>query len=236
MTELVRFNSIDWDSQPPYLYPPYASTVARSPSRPLVPMEQSLSELTGPVYGFDDLHPLDNDLTKNSAKDGEAIGERIIVTGRLLDDWGKPIPNALIEVWQANAAGRYMHKVDQHDAPLDRNFHGAGRVLTNKNGEYKFTSIRPGPYPWRNHHNAWRPSHIHFSVIGVNFMQRMVTQMYFPGDPLLPLDPIYNGITDEDARKRLISTFDHDTVSVPEWAIGYRFDIVVCGPRQTPFE
>lgn len=235
MTKLVTFNPLDWARHPPHLHPPYKSTVKRSPRRPLIPLAQTLSELTGPVYGEDEIDPLDNDLTKNSKKTGEPIGERIIVTGRLLDDRGKPIPNALIEIWQANACGRYMHKVDQHDAPLDPNFHGAGRMLTDKNGVYRFTTIRPGAYPWGNHSNAWRPAHIHFSVFGMNFLQRLVTQMYFPGDPLLPLDPIYNGIPHEDARNQLISAYDHD-VTQPEWALGFRFDIVVCGPRQTPFE
>ncbi len=235
MTQLENYNWLDWKVQPPYLHAPYKSTIKRSPNRPLIPLQQSLSELTGPVYGQDEIHPLDNDLTKNAIKTGEPIGERIIVTGQVMDDLGKPIPNALIEVWQANSAGRYMHKVDQHDAPLDPNFHGAGRMLTDENGRYRFMSIRPGAYPWRNHLNAWRPSHIHFSVCGVNFMQRLVTQMYFPGDPLQPLDPIYNGIPDEKARKSLISKYDH-TVTQPEWALGFRFDIVVCGPRQTPFE
>lgn len=235
MTKLVRFNAVDWAVQPPYLHPPYKSTVKRAPNQPLVALPQTLSELTGPVYGQDVIHPLDNDLTKNGVKTAEPQGERIIVTGRLLDDTGKPIPNALIEVWQANAAGRYLHKVDQHDAPIDPNFYGTGRMLTDKNGVYRFTTIRPGAYPWRNHLNAWRPPHIHFSVFGVNFLQRLVTQMYFPGDPLLPLDPIYNGIPDEEARKQLISTYDHE-VTQPEWALGFRFDIVVCGPRQTPFE
>jgi protocatechuate 3,4-dioxygenase beta subunit len=235
MTKLIPFRLLDPAVQPPFLFPDYKSTISRSPSRPLVPLRQGLSELTGPRYGYDDIPPLDNDLTKNAVKDGEPLGERIIVTGRLLDDWGKPVPNALIEVWQANAAGRYIHKNDQHDAPLDRNFHGNGRMLTDKDGYYKFTTIRPGAYPWRNHLNAWRPSHIHFSIIGVNFMQRLVSQMYFPGDPLLPLDPIYNGIPDADARRRLIANYDHN-VTQPEWALGYRFDIVVCGPKQTPFE
>ena len=235
MSELQTYNWLDWQIQPPYLHPDYKSTVYRSPRKPLIPLKQKLSELTGPVYGEDDLGPLDNDLTRNAVKDGEPLGERIIVTGQLTDDTGKPIPNALIEVWQANSAGRYMHKVDQHDAPLDPNFHGAGRVLTDANGMYQFTSIRPGAYPWGNHSNAWRPAHIHFSVFGQNFLQRLVTQMYFPGDPLLPLDPIYNGIPDKDARDSLISTYDHE-VTKPAWALGFRFNIVVCGPRQTPFE
>jgi protocatechuate 3,4-dioxygenase, beta subunit len=235
MSKILTYNWLDWKVQPPYLHPAYKSTGLRSPRKPLIPLNQSLSELTGPVYGEDDIGPLDNDLTRNSVKDGEPLGERIIVTGQLLDDRGKPIPNALMEVWQANAAGRYMHKVDQHDAPLDKNFHGAGRVLTDANGMYRFTSIRPGAYPWGNHSNAWRPPHIHFSVFGTNFLQRLVTQMYFPGDPLLALDPIYNGIPDKEARDSLISVYDHD-VTTPEWALGYRFNIVVCGPRQTPFE
>lgn len=235
MTELVTYNPIDRVIQPPHLYPPYKSTVTRSPSRHLVPLAQSLSELTGPVYGRNEIQPLDNDLTKNSMKTAEPLGERIIVTGTLMDDSGKPIPNALIEIWQANAAGRYMHKVDQHPAPLDPNFHGAGRVLTDKDGHYRFTTIRPGAYPWGNHYNAWRPAHIHFSICGVNFLQRLVTQMYFPGDPLMPLDPIYNGVPDEEARQRLVSVYDHE-VTTPEWALGFRFDIVVCGPKQTPFE
>jgi protocatechuate 3,4-dioxygenase beta subunit len=235
MTKLVKYNAIDWSIQPPYLHPPYTSTVKRSPSHPLVPVAQSLSELTGPVYGMSDVEPIDSDLTRNSMKTAEPLGERIIVMGRLLDDRGKPVPNALIEVWQANAAGRYMHKVDQHDAPLDPNFHGAGRILTDKNGVYRFTTIRPGAYPWRNHPNAWRPPHIHFSICGANFLQRLVTQMYFPNDPLLPLDPIFNSIPDEDARQLMVSSYDHE-VTEPEWALGFRWDIVVCGPHQTPFE
>lgn len=235
MTNLITYNSLDRAMHPPYLYPPYKSTVPRSPRRNLVPLAQSLSELTGPVYGLDEIKPLDNDLTKNAMKSAEPLGERIIVTGRILDELGKPIPNALIEIWQANAAGRYMHKADQHPAPLDPNFYGAGRILTDEEGVYRFTTIRPGAYPWGNHYNAWRPAHIHFSVCGINFLQRLVTQMYFPGDPLMALDPIYNAIPDEDARKRLISTYDHE-VTTPEWALGFRFDIVVCGPKQTPFE
>ena len=235
MSATNGIHTLDWSIQPPYLYPGYKSTVKRAPRKPLIPMEHTLSELTGPVYGHDDIDPLDNDLTKNAAKNGEPLGERIIVVGRVTDEAGRPVRNALLEVWQANAAGRYLHKVDQHDAPLDPNFHGSGRTLTDDNGIYRFTTIRPGAYPWRNHNNAWRPMHIHFSVFGVNFMQRLVTQMYFPGDPLLPLDPIYNGIPDEEARQRLVSTYDHE-VTQPEWALGFRFDIVVSGPRQTPFE
>ena len=235
MTKLKEYNSLDWSIQPPYLHPPYVSTIKRAPQRPLIPLAQTLSELTGPVYGRDDIQPLDNDLTRNAVKNGEPIGERIIVTGRVLDENERPVPNALIEIWQANACGRYIHQVDQHDAPLDPNFIGAGRCLTDQNGLYRFTTIKPGAYPWRNHENAWRPPHIHFSIFGVNFLQRLVTQMFFPGDPLLPLDPIYNGVPDENARQRLISSYAHD-VTQPEWALGYRFDIVLCGSRHTPFE
>jgi protocatechuate 3,4-dioxygenase, beta subunit len=235
MTELEKYNSLDWSIQPPYLHEPYRSTVKRAPQKPLILLPQTLSELTGPVYGTDILQPLDHDLTRNAVKSGEPIGERIIVTGRVLDENNRPVPNTLIEIWQANACGRYIHKIDQHDAPLDPNFAGAGRCLTDQNGQYRFTTIRPGAYPWRNHDNAWRPAHIHFSIFGLNFLQRLVTQMYFPGDPLLPLDPIYNGIPDENGRRRLVSTYAHD-VTQPEWALGFRFDIVLCGSRQTPFE
>ena len=235
MTKLTTYNSLDWKIQPPYLHPAYTSTMRRAPQQPLVALPQTLAELTGPVYGEDALRPLDSDLTRNAVINGEPIGERIIVVGRVLDESGRAIPNALLEIWQANSCGRYLHKSDQHDAPLDPNFTGTGRVLTDKNGEYRLTTIRPGAYPWRNHENAWRPAHIHFSVFGRNFLQRLVTQMYFPGDPLLPLDPIFNGMSDENGRNRLISSYAHD-ITTPEWALGFRFDIVVCGPRQTPFE
>ncbi len=235
MTELSEYQSIDRAIHPPNLHPAYTSTVLRAPRQPLVPLRQSLSELTGPVYGPEAIRPLDDDLTRNAVKTGEPIGERILVVGRVLDDTGRPIPNALVEVWQANAAGRYAHQVDRHPAPLDPNFSGGGRCLTNERGEYRFTTIRPGAYPWRNHNNAWRPAHIHFSIFGVNFLQRLVTQMYFPGDPLLPLDPIFNSVPDAAARQRLIAAYDHATTQ-PEWALGYGFDLVVCGPRQTSFE
>lgn len=227
--------TLDWRIQPPHLHAPYVSTIRRAPQHPLVPLRHSLSELTGPVYGPSSVRPLDNDLTINAVRNGAVLGERIIVTGRVLDEFARPVRNALLEVWQANAAGRYIHQNDQHDAPLDPNFTGAGRVLTDENGEYRFTTIKPGAYPWRNHHNAWRPAHIHFSIFGRNFLERMVTQMYFPGDPLLPLDPIYNGIPDAGARERLVSSYAHD-VTAPEWALGYRFDIVLAGRFQTPFE
>jgi protocatechuate 3,4-dioxygenase beta subunit len=166
---------------------------------------------------------------------GEPIGERIIVTGRILDENNNPVPNALVELWQANSCGRYVHKGDQHDAPLDPNFNGAGRYLTDKNGEYSFTTVKPGAYPWRNHENAWRPAHIHFSIFGTAFISRLVTQMYFPGDPLHALDPIMNGISDKKACDRMIAEYAHD-ITRPEWALGYRFDIVLSGSRMTPFE
>ena len=229
------FKPLDKKRHPPYLYPGYKSTVARSPTRPLIPLRQSLAELTGPVYGLDALHPLDNDLTRNAVKDAAPLGERIIVTGCVLDDTGRPVPNALVEIWQANAAGRYLHHNDQHDAPLDPNFHGGGRGLTDRDGIYTFTTIRPGAYPWGNHFNSWRPAHIHFSIIGINFHQPLVTQMYFPGDSLIPLDPICNSIPDENARQSLIAMYDHE-ITQPDWALGYRFDMVVCGPKMTPFE
>ena len=234
-TRATLKTSLDWRIQPPHLHPPYASTVKRAPQQPLVPLAASLAEWTGPVYGHSSVRELDNDLTRNAVKNGEPLGERIIVTGHVLDERGRPVRNALLEVWQANAAGRYIHLNDQHPAPLDPNFTGAGRVLTDDDGAYRFTTIKPGAYPWRNHHNAWRPAHIHFSVFGRSFLERLVTQMYFPGDPLLALDPIYNGIPDPAAKARLISHYDHD-VTTPEWALGYRFDIMLAGALETPFE
>jgi len=227
--------SLDWNVQPPHLHPDYKSTVLRAPQQQLIPIPQTLSELTAPVYGYDDIRPLDNDLTKNAVVNGEPLGERIIVVGRVVDEDGRPVPNALLEIWQANACGRYIHKNDQHDAPLDPNFVGAGRVLTDANGEYRFTTIKPGAYPWRNHNNAWRPAHIHFSIFGSAFLSRLVTQMYFPGDPLIPHDPILNGIPDEQGRKLLVSEYAHD-ITTPEWALGYRFNITLNGSRMTPFE
>jgi protocatechuate 3,4-dioxygenase, beta subunit len=227
--------TLDWSLQPPYFYPEYQSTVKRAPQQRLVPLAHTLAEITGPLFGHEAVRPLDHDLTRNAVVNGEAIGERIIVTGRVVDARGNPVRNALLEIWQANACGRYIHRSDQHDAPLDPNFSGTGRVLTDHNGEYTFTTIKPGAYPWKNHENAWRPAHIHFSVFGESFLQRLVTQMYFPGDPLLPLDPIYNSIPDAKGRERLIAAYDH-SVTQPLWALGYRFDIVLAGACQTPFE
>jgi len=222
-----------FDTQPEYLFPKYASTVKRAPREPLVVLPHTLSELTAPVFGYGDIEPTDNDLTKQHQ--GEPQGERIVVSGRALDENGRPIPNVLIEVWQANAAGRYNHVVDQHDAPIDPNFTGAGRCLTDANGNYRFLTIRPGEYPWRNHYNAWRPAHIHFSLFGPALVTRLITQMYFPGDPLLDYDPMYTCVADEKARKRLVSVFDWEN-TIPEYALAYRFDIVLRGREATPME
>jgi protocatechuate 3,4-dioxygenase beta subunit len=218
------------DPDPPYLFPDYIATRTRSPKRPLLPLPEELHSLTAPVFGEGALEPDDADLTVHG--EGVPLGERIIVSGRLLDDSGRAIPNALLEIWQANAAGRYRHQGDRHPAPLDPNFTGAGRTLTDTDGKYRFVTIKPGAYPWQNHPNAWRPAHIHFSVFGRAFTQRLVTQMYFPGDPLLPYDPILNSIPDPRARELLVSRFDLETTE-PEWALGFRFDIVL---RETPFE
>lgn len=220
-------------TQPDYYYPPYVSSLARAPRMPLVPLPETLTERTGPVFGSGLLRARDNDLTAQHA--GNPVGERIYVHGRVLDEDGRPVRGALIEVWQANAAGRYRHKVDTWDAPLDPNFTGEGRTLTDENGYYLFKTIKPGPYPWGNHHNAWRPSHIHFSLFGAGILSRLVTQMYFPGDALQPLDPIFNSIPDEAARQRLVSRLDMQRAE-PNYALAYAFDIVLRGRSDTPFE
>jgi protocatechuate 3,4-dioxygenase beta subunit len=216
-------------------YPGYRSTRLRTPSRPLVTLPEEAHELAGPVFGDETIDEFDNDLTAQHA--GAPLGERIIVTGRVLDEAGKPIRDALIEVWQANAAGRYRHDVDQHPAPLDPNFSGAGRCLTDDEGRYRFVSIKPGAYPWGNHENAWRPAHIHFSVFGRLFTQRLVTQMYFPGDPLFPYDPIFNSVRDPRSRELLVARFDVGTTE-EQWALGYQWDIVLGrgSSRTTPVE
>ena len=231
--DVAGYRRPHYQTQPEYLYPPYRSTVKRAPTRPLVPLSHTLSEVTGPVFGYDDVRPQDADLT--AQHEGEPLGERIIVSGRLLDENAKPVVNALIEVWQANAAGRYRHVVDDHGAPLDPNFSGGGRVLTDTQGSYRFLTIKPGAYPWRNHYNAWRPAHLHLSIFGIGLAQRLVTQMYFPGDPLMPYDPMYNSIVDEKARQRLISTFDWER-TMPDFALAFRFDIVLRGREQTLME
>jgi protocatechuate 3,4-dioxygenase beta subunit len=223
----------DAGAHPALDWPDYHSTRLRAPSRPLVVLPQRLTEVTGPLLGEERVADGDSDLTRHHG--GEPQGQRIIVTGRVLDGDGRPVPHALIELWQANAAGRYAHANDQHPAPLDPNFTGAGRCVTGADGGYRFVTIRPGAYPWRNHPNAWRPAHLHFSLFGRAFTQRLVTQMYFPGDPLFDYDPIFRSVRDPAARQRMISRFDLDA-SVPEWALTYRFDFVLRGRDATPWE
>ena len=220
-------------TQPNHLHPPYVSSIKRSPSKPSIYLPHTLSEVTGPRFDTSFVDVKACDLTRQHH--GEPLGERIIVSGRVLDEDGRPVPHTLVEIWQANAAGRYLHKVDQHPAPLDPNFTGCGHTLTDANGHYRFVTIRPGEYPWKNHYNAWRPAHIHFSLFGPAFATRLVTQMYFPGDPLLPYDPIFNCTADEKARNSLISHFDWETTQ-PEQALGYRFDIILSGRDATPWE
>ncbi|MBR1217082.1 protocatechuate 3,4-dioxygenase subunit beta [Bradyrhizobium sp. U87765 SZCCT0131] len=217
----------------PRLYPDYKSTVKRAPQKPLIIMPHTLSELTGPVYGHETVRENDSDLTVQHS--GEPIGERIIVHGHVLDEDNRGVPNTLVELWQANSCGRYIHTRDQHPAPLDPNFTGAGRALTDANGYYRFVTIKPGAYPWGNHYNAWRPAHIHFSVFGHSFLSRVVTQMYFPNDPLFPFDPIFNSVTDEKARLRMVSSFDLENTK-PDWALCYRFNMVLRGRNATPQE
>jgi len=218
---------------PPFLYSDYKGTRKRSPTMPLIPLVQTLSEVTGPGPLWSELSEDDADLTTNAGTGGEAIGQRSIITGRVLDDNGAPIPDALIEIWQANSCGRYMHwrEVD-FPAPLDPNFLGVGQCRTNADGAYRFLTVKPGPYPWGNHHNAWRPAHIHFSLLGPALTTRLVTQMYFPDDPLFEFDPIFQAVPPH-ARDRLISTYDHE-ITTPNWALGYRWDIVLRGPLATP--
>ncbi len=211
-------------------YPPYRSSVLRHPAMPAEPADPEAQELLAPVFGDRDVDPLASDLTIQHT--GEPLGERMVVTGRVLDGDGRPVAHQLVEIWQANSGGRYIHQRDQHPAPLDPNFTGVGRCLTGADGSYRFVTVKPGPYPWKNHRNAWRPAHIHFSVFGTHFTQRLVTQMYFPGDPLFALDPIYQSITDQKARDRLVATYDHD-LTVPEWSTGYRWDIVLNGSNRT---
>lgn len=220
-------------TQPDYLHAPYVSSLKRAPQKGLISIPQTLSETTGPLFGHDEVHRGECDLTRSVG--GEAIGQRIVVSGRVLDENGRPVPHTLVEMWQANAAGRYLHKHDQHDAPLDPHFSGEGHTLTDEHGRYRFVTVRPGSYPWRNHYNAWRPAHIHFSLFGSAVATRLVTQMYFPGDPMLPFDPIFNCTDNELARQRLVSHFDWETTS-PGDAIGFRFDMILRGRDATPFE
>ncbi len=229
----TEYRREDARAQPPYAHDAYTSTRKRAPHQPLIRIAHSLSEITGPRFAREILREGDDDLTHLDG--GEAIGERIIVGGRVVDEGGTPVAETLLEIWQANAAGRYAHPMDQHQAPFDPHFSGIGRVMTDATGRYRFLTIKPGAYPWQNHHNAWRPNHIHFSLFGPSFATRLITQMYFPGDPLLALDPIFNSVPDEAARNRLIASFDIET-TVADHALGYRFDIVLRGRDATPME
>jgi protocatechuate 3,4-dioxygenase, beta subunit len=221
-------------THPPLDFDGYRSTRLRHPKQPLVYLPHAITEVSGPQLALERVQgELDHDLSRQH--EGEPLGERIIVSGRVLDGDGKPIRDTLVEIWQANAAGRYRHKGDQHPAPLDPNFSGAGRCVTDDEGRYAFITIKPGAYPWGNHHNAWRPQHIHFSLLGQAFAQRLVTQMYFPGDPLLEYDPIYNSVRDPKGRERMVSSFSIDKTK-PDWALAYDFDIVLRGRELTPFE
>lgn len=233
MSDPVPFRPYAEGTQPPLDVPAYLGTTKRHPLRKPHRIPQTVTELTGPVFS-QTLFPPSIDLTTNTTG-SPALGERIIVAGTITDEDGRPVPNTMVEVWQANATGRYDHPADQHDAPLDPNFHGAGRVFTDENGRYRFITVRPGAYPWPNHRNAWRPNHIHFSYFGPAFATRLITQMYFPGDPLLAFDPIYNSVPDLAARERLIAAFDL-AVTEPEFALGYRFDVVLRGRGATPME
>jgi protocatechuate 3,4-dioxygenase, beta subunit len=228
----MQLRKIPAGAQPELLHPAYASTVQRAPKERLLPLPTAATEGSGPRFNDRVLYPHHDDLTKQ-VDGGEPLGQRIIVTGRVLDENGDALSGTLVELWQCNAAGRYHHPVDDHDAPLDPYFRGGGRVLTDAEGRYRFTTIRPGAYPWRNHANAWRPAHIHFSVFGQTMLERLVTQMYFPDDPLLGYDPIFNSVPSERARERLVSHFDLE-VTRPEWALGYVFDMVLRGPEATP--
>ena len=233
MQDPRRYRKFAAGTQPEYLHPAYVSSVKRAPTKPLILLPHTKTETSGPVFGHSLVTAADSDLT--AQRSGEPLGERIIVSGRVLDEDGRGVPESLVEIWQANAAGRYLHKMDHHGAPLDPNFSGCGRVMTDTEGRYRFVSIKPGAYPWGNHHNAWRPQHIHFSLFGAGLLTRLVTQMYFPGDPLLEFDPIYNSTADERARRRLVAKFDWETTE-PSHALGYRFDIVLRGREQTPME
>ena len=232
-TEIQGYRRPALGTQPEYLHPAYLSSIKRAPTQPLLTIPHTLSEVTGPQFTAEEVAPTIEDLTRQHK--GQPLGEKIIVSGRVIDEDARPIAHTLVEVWQANSAGRYLHDWDQHDAPLDPNFTGCGHTLTDGDGCYRFVTIKPGCYPWRNHYNAWRPAHIHFSVFGPAFATRLVTQMYFPDDPLLAADPIFNCTADEQARRRLISVFDWET-TIPETALGYRFEIVLRGREQTPME
>lgn len=229
------FRPRDWRLQPPALYPDYRTSVARSPGRPLVRLPTGLTEMTGPVFQAGDVDALEADLLRNGRVDADPIGERILIHGRILDEDGRPVRAGLVEMWQANAAGRYRHVNDSYMAPVDPNFTGGGRCLTDADGRYRFMTVRPGPYPWPNGPNTWRPAHVHFSLFGDAFAQRLVTQMYFECDPLLPLCPIFNSVPDAPARERLVARLDMDAAK-PFDHLAYRFDMVLRGRNATVFE
>jgi protocatechuate 3,4-dioxygenase beta subunit len=233
MKPLLGYRKPAPGTQPNHLYPPYVSSIKRAPKQPLISVPVTLSEITGPSFPKEIASPKTFDLTRQHK--GEPLGERIGVRGRVVDEDDRPIRNTLVEIWQANAAGRYLHTNDQHNAPLDPNFTGEGRTFTDEDGRYGFVTIRPGAYPWKNHYNAWRPQHIHISIFGPAFATRLVTQMYFPGDPLLDFDPIFHSVPDEAARRRLISSFDWLSTE-PDLSLGFRFDIVLRGRDATPME
>ncbi len=216
---------------PPYDYPPYKSTALRAPKQPLIRIPPHPLETTGPIFPKRFVKEAEADLTKWGKS--APLGEKMVLVGRVTDEDGSPVRNSLVELWQCNASGRYAHPVDQHDAPLDPNFLGQGKVLTTENGEYRFVTVKPGAYPWRNHPWAWRPAHIHFSLFGNAYAQRLVTQMFFPGDPLLPIDPVFNSVPDEAARQRMVCELDLQQ-GIEEVALGYRFDIVLRGAKSTP--
>jgi protocatechuate 3,4-dioxygenase beta subunit len=233
VTTVERYRRVPPGTHPPPDAPAYRATARRHPKFPLVVIPQTLSEITGPVYPYGAIGPLDHDLTEQHAS--PPIGQRIIVEGRVTDESGRPVPETLVEIWQANAAGRYAHRVDTHHAPLDPGFSGAGRTVTDREGRYRFVTIKPGAYPWQNHHNAWRPAHIHFSLFGEAFLTRLVTQMYFPDDELQAFDPILNAIADANARQRLVASFSLDS-SVPNEALAFHWNIVLRGRDATPME
>lgn len=232
MSEPLEYSRKSKIDHPPALYEGYKSTALRSPNREPIRIDHTLTEVTGPLFKNEKISAGEDNLSIVDGK--EAQGQRIFVSGKVLDEDGKPVPNTLIEIWQCNAAGRYKHSVDQHPAPLDPNFIGKGRVVSDDKGNYKFTTIRPGAYPWGNHYNAWRPAHIHFSLFGPSFVTRLITQMYFPDDPLFQFDPIFNSISDEAVRKRMISRFDLDTTE-PDFALSFKFDFVLRGREAIPF-
>jgi protocatechuate 3,4-dioxygenase beta subunit len=233
VSEPLEYSRKSKSDHPPALYEGYKSTALRSPNREPIKIDHTLTEVTGPLFRNEKIDAGEDDLSIVDGK--EAQGQRIFVSGKVLDEDGRPVPNTLIEMWQCNAAGRYKHSVDQHPAPLDPNFTGKGRVVSDDKGNYKFTTIRPGAYPWGNHYNAWRPAHIHFSLFGPSLITRLITQMYFPDDPLFSFDPIFNSISDETVRKRMISRFDLETTE-PDFALSFKFDFVLRGREATPFE